>query len=151
MPHFHCTSSPLGIGSIIEPGNWGRIIANFGWKHACANREVTLEYVRQTEFTDKPSRLRSVFLLDDETEARFYAASDGRGTTMIPYEVEVLNQSAPIHNADWRHVNPEGPLDMEWARNYWRGIQFTRHTNVEWDVACREVICESAIRIIRRL
>src|SRR5207249_3004513 len=101
----------------------------------------------QTEFPDKPSRLNCMFLFDDEMEARFYSISDGREKTMLAYEVELLSPDAPKHYADWRHVIPEGDLDVEWARNYWRGIEFPRHVAGPWDVACREILCETLVRI----
>jgi hypothetical protein len=149
--YFHCSSSLLSPGSIIEPGNWGRIIKNSGWDHNCSFREVVLEHIRINEFSAKPSRLLSIFLLGDQTEARFYAASDGRQSTMLAYEVELLDPAAPTHSADWRHVAPEGELNLDWARAYWRGAHFPRLVEGEWDVECREIICASAARVLRRL
>jgi hypothetical protein len=149
--YFHCSSSLLSPDSIVEPGNWGRIIKNVGWLHPSALKEVALEHIRAQEFPAKPSRLLSIFLLDDANEAKFYAVSDGRQTTMLAYEVELLNPAVPTHSGDWRHVAPEGELSLDWVRAYWRGEHFPRHVAGEWNVACRETICESAVKVIQRL
>ncbi len=151
MPHFHCTSALLAPGSVIEPGNWGRIIRNAGWNHNLSGRETTLEHVRQASFPHKPSRFDCAFLFDDENEARFYANSDGRQVTMIPYEVELLDSHAAQHVGDWRNVAASGPLDLSWASRYWEGQMLPPHQDAIWTAQCRELLALSPMRIVRRL
>jgi hypothetical protein len=151
MLHFHCAASLLAPESIIEPGNWGRIIRNAGWSHNLAAREVILEHIRGVSYPQKPSRLDALFFFDDETEARFYAASDGRHVTMMVYEIELLDASAVRHTADWRNVSGRGPLNLDWASEYWQGVYLPPHPDPAWPVACREVLAVSQARILRRL
>ncbi|QDM17541.1 hypothetical protein [Tardiphaga sp. vice278] len=151
MPYFHCISTILNPGAIIEPGNWGRVIRNAGWAHNLSAREVVLEHIRQREFADKPSRLDAAFFFDDENEARFYANSDGRLITMIPYEIELVKPDAPQHFGDWRNVAANGPLDMTWANRYWQGQMLPPHQDALWHASCREVLAVTAMKIIRRL
>jgi hypothetical protein len=148
---FHCSSTQLEPGSIIRPGNWGRIIRNTGWPHNQAFKEAALEYVRQQEFSDKPSRMTSSFFFDDEFEARFYAISDGRQNAMIAYEVDLLEPMAPQHVADWRGINPSGAVDLEWARSYWLGNFLPPHNTGTGLAACREVVANTALRIVKPL
>ncbi len=152
MPYFHCSSTMLEPGAVILPGNWGRIIQSSGWQHNQAFREAAFEYVREREFSDKPSRLTSLFFFDDENEARFYANSDGRQHTMIPYEVELVDPSAAKHTSDWRSLQPRNPLvNLDWVRGYWAGQMLPPHVDDVWTAECREVISATAARIIRRL
>lgn len=151
MAHFHCSSLPLQPDSVIDPGNWGRIIRNAGWSHNLSGRETILEHVRKNEFPHKPSRLDASFFFDNETEARFYAGSDGRHLTMLTYEVELLEPDAVQHIGDWRNVAAKGPLDLSWASNYWAGEMLPPHSDPAWPVQCREILAVTALRIVRRL
>lgn len=151
MAYYHCTSVMLRTGSIIEPGNWGRIIRKAGWAHNYSGREVTLEHIRQASFPDLPSRLDSAFFFDDENEARFYANSDGRELTMLPYEVELLDPQAPRHTGDWRNVAASGPLDLTWADRYWRGQMLPPFQNGQWTAVCREIIAVTPMRVVSQL
>ncbi|WP_143275373.1 hypothetical protein [Bradyrhizobium canariense] len=100
-----------------------------------------------------PSRLDSLFFFDDEYEARFYATSDGRQATMLPYEIELLDAQAPKHFADWRSLQPQTPLvDLNWVRDYWSGQMLPPHRiDDNATAACREVIAVTPARIIRRI
>lgn len=149
--YYHCSSALLRSGSIIEPGNWGRIIRKTGWAHNQSAREVILEHVRQASFPSSPSRLESAFFFDDENEARFYANSDGREFTMVPYEVELLDPAAPRHASDWRNVVASGPLDLTWAHQYWQGQMLPPFQGDLWAAACREMIAITPMRIVKRL
>ncbi|MCS3896413.1 hypothetical protein M2171_005546 [Bradyrhizobium japonicum USDA 38] len=152
MPYFHCSSTMLEPGSIILPGNWGRIIRSTGWPHNLAFREAAFDYVREQEFPEKPSRLDSLFFFDDENEARFYANSDGRQHTMLPYEIELIDGGAQQHHADWRSIQPTTPsIDLSWVKDYWTGQMLPPHQDSIWTAACREIIAITPARIIRRL
>ena len=101
MP-FHFNSSLLGPGSIIRPGNWGRIVRLKGSQHPEWARECILERIRQTEFSHLPSRFDCVFLFGSFTEAEFYKASLGANALLVMYEVELTNPDVRQHEADWK-------------------------------------------------
>lgn len=56
---YHVSPILLGVGSIIEKGNWGRIIKKYTDKNANSVlfREIILEMIRSEHYPDKPSRL----------------------------------------------------------------------------------------------
>ena len=137
MSFFHCSSSSLEPGSIIKAGNWGRIIRAYGWAHNLAFREAVFDYVRATEFPDRPSRMVCSFFFDSEAEARFYIGADQGRLMMIVYEVSLVLPHAPQHGADWRGVTPVGPIDLEWIKDYWRGIM---RPPAQDGIACREIL-----------
>ena len=147
MPFYHCSSTQLEAGSIIRPGNWGRIIRNTGWGHNQALKEAALEYVRQSEFPDKPSRMMSSFFFDDENEAHFYSISDNRQITMIVYQVAIDLLVQP-HVGDWRGTQPRGSVSMDRAREYWLGQFQPPH---QTGASCRELIVVTSLQIIRRV
>jgi hypothetical protein len=150
MPFFHCNSTPLANGSIIQSGNWGRIILAVGWGHNQAFREAVFEHVRVIDFPTRPSRLNCSFFFDSEAEAIGYLRADGaRSMLMIPYEVELLSPEAPRHAADWRAAtNAIGPVSLDWVYGYWRGEM---REPVAEGVMGREVIARTDMRIVRRL
>jgi hypothetical protein len=114
-------------------------------------REVILEHVRAANFPDKPSRMDALFFFDDETEARFYAGSDGRHFSMMAYEIELLDPGTAQHVGDWRNVAARGPLNLDWAAEYWQGVFLPPHPDPAWPMACREVLAVSRARILRRI
>jgi hypothetical protein len=72
----------------------------------------------------------------------------GRAATMIAYEVELVAPGSPRHSADWRAAtDPVGALDLEWVRDYWRGVIRPPIDGIE----CREVLALSDLRIVRRI
>jgi hypothetical protein len=56
-------------GSIIEPGNFGRIIKRYSAAHNLYRREMTYEAIRQQHFPWRPSRLDCLFGFPTEQEA----------------------------------------------------------------------------------
>jgi hypothetical protein len=95
MPLYHCSPAWLEPGSVIRPGNYGRVLKLNGPKHNHWLREEMLEFVRKHAFPDKPSRL---------------------------YEVRLTDQNAKTHVTDFNCVAPiQGKIeDMhEMARHYW--------------------------------
>jgi hypothetical protein len=120
MP-FHLNSTGLENGSIIQPGNWGRIIRIYGWNHGRAIFESAMEHVRQTLFGHLPSRLDCAFFFDDLGEAQFYRGSDPSRHMMLLYEVEIVDRTAIQHRTDYRNASPSGELGLSWAVDYWAG------------------------------
>jgi hypothetical protein len=80
--YFHCAPVPLGNDSIIEPGNWGRIIRlytpNDAGTYNIAYRESVLETYRQLHCPEKPSRLDCIFTCPTIDGARMYRQKWGK-------------------------------------------------------------------------
>ena len=150
MP-FHYCRSLLQPGSIISPGNWGRIVRLVGPRHVEWNREQILERIRQTEFPQLPSRFECVFFCESEAEARYYGYGSARGTPnpMFLYEVEVVDSRARQHEADWKGTGPYDDTE-DWARRYWRGEVMPGRGLAPAPLS-RERLVVSPLRVLRRL
>nr|GAJ35236.1 hypothetical protein BDOA9_0144370 [Bradyrhizobium sp. DOA9] len=144
MPFFAC-SLLLEAGSIVKPGNWGRILQLIGEQHKEWNREAILEAVRKSEFPTLPSRLACAFIIDELAEAQYYASEFS--PLSILYEVSLVDAGAATHEADWKGT---GPYDhtKEWARRYWRG-DIMPHP--ETTLKLRERLTTSRLRIERQV
>lgn len=144
---FHLSSSLLGEGSIILPGNWGRLVRLIGVEHKEWLRENILEQIRANEFPDLPSRFDCIFYFEDLAEATFYQSSRPWPDFHLLYEVRLIEPNVPKHNADWKSTAPYVG-DGEWARRYWRGdIMPDRGPRV----FCRECLTLSPLQVLRRL
>lgn len=145
MP-FHFNSFLLELGSVIRPGNWGRIVRLIGNQHPEWERERILEHILRTEFPHLPCRWDCVFFFKNATEAKLYNATIGAKSLLILYEVELTNPHARQHVADWKGT---GPYDNdEWARRYWRGDIMPGRGPVPGPL-CREVLAVTSLRIVR--
>ncbi|QRM44934.1 DUF2441 domain-containing protein [Rhizobium sp. BG4] len=147
---FHFAPTKLGPGSIIEPGNWGRILKRYntvnnnGWIIA---RELLFEGVRTHMFPDKPSRLSSSFAFRTKVEAdRYQQANDGNLLNVL-HEVEIADRALPQHEGRLRHLDwPEqgvpflDPTRLK-AMQYWQGI----------GNGDAEIVTASPLRILRAL
>ena len=105
---FYCYSLPLEAGSIIKPGNWGRILKTYQ-VGSPANpwvlvRELVFEQVRREYYRDKPSRLESLFLCTTLDGIREFKNATNRQWDII-YRVQILDTSTPIHVSDWTLAN----------------------------------------------
>ena len=66
MTYYHMCQIPLEKGSIIKPGNYGRMLEyDKGRNPIIYNRETILEGIRKKLCPEKPSRLHSCFVCDD--------------------------------------------------------------------------------------
>jgi hypothetical protein len=147
MP-FHFNSSLLAPGSIILPGNWGRIVRLLGSQHQEWAREDILETIRVAEFPMLPSRFDCIFYFATATEAEFFRSSRGTTNPLILYEIELVDPTAPQHEADWKGT---GPYDsLEWARRYWRG-DFMPGRGIPPEASCRETLAVTPLRIVRKM
>jgi hypothetical protein len=110
VPLFHSSPTLLGAGSVIMPGNYGRIIRATGKAHPYWERERVLEEVRKQRYSKKPSRLTSTFCCTSLDTARFYlrvpALKGEQSMHPVLYEVEKVEQDAPEHRADFNVVQP---------------------------------------------
>lgn len=148
MPHFYCGSALLAAGSVIEPGNWGRILQLYT-PQAQPNswllvRELVYEDVRRIHFGGKPSRLSSTFLCLSEPDIREFRTQYNRVFDLM-YEVEFVNQNAPQHSGDWTLLNMANTNTIQvfesQAHLYWQGNNIVK----------QEVVTQSPIRVLRRL
>lgn len=127
---FHLVHVRLAPGSVILPGNYGRLIRRIGWQHSNALREAVLENVRAAAFPDRPSRLSCVFCLPSEDSARVFQAENDGFPHHVLHRVRVVaglgSGRVPVHRTDWRWVNPAATAGevpgTVWAERYWRGL-----------------------------
>jgi hypothetical protein len=104
MPSFfHCVPLTLSPGSIIEPGNWGRVLnlydTNNGQINLTVVNEALLEWARRHLAPTKPSRLASVFTLPTLQEAIVFRDKHQRHS--IIHEVEPLADNPDRHDGDY--------------------------------------------------
>lgn len=147
MPLYHCAPIPLENGSIIQPGNWGRVLKTYVSGRgdlAIAFRERVLEDVRLAHFPHKPSRLSSIFLIPELNDMLEYWGHNN--PTAIVYEVELVTRDCRTHSAPWlfdfnddRQFYFDGTAEM--ARLYWGDHPVEPR---------REIVGESSIRVVKR-
>jgi hypothetical protein len=120
--YFHLSGASLAVGSVIQPGNWGRIIRTVGWRHPEALKEMALENARNTRFSHRPSRLECAFAFVDGDEARNFRARIPGFTHHLLYRVSLLDPDAVSHVTDSRLSGPQlnSLLDDNWADAYWK-------------------------------
>lgn len=146
--YFHVAALALGTESIIQPGNWGRIIRrytqnNLNW--AIAIRELTFESVRLAEYPQKPSRLKAAFVFEDAETARTHIQT--QSIHGVIHRVELADDAAPTHRADYKLLDfpdPTTPL-IPWceesSRKYWRSE----------DIQVPELVTLSPLRVLECL
>jgi hypothetical protein len=122
MPtYFHVTPTLLGPGSILLPGNWGRILQTYIQANDILFREDALERIRVASYPAKPSRLNCIFLLESLEEAIWYKNNVVRMNYPI-YEVTGA-EGVPRHRGNYTKVAPVGqPLLANmpaYADAYW--------------------------------
>ncbi|MEO9297552.1 DUF2441 domain-containing protein [Devosia alba] len=147
--YFHVAPLMLAPGSVIEAGNWGRMLSLYHpWfgQPAIALRERIFEEVRVASFPEKPSRLQCCYVLPDRDTALEYWR--GQPQSLI-YRVEPVLESAPTHFGCWSfgYINGEvsTPKFMDelptLALDYWASSRIINP----------EILLTSAIRIIDRI
>ena len=100
--YFHLAPILLAPGSIIEPGNFGRLIRLHGEAHPLYRREMAYEAVRQNSFHDRVSRLDCLFCFPTQQEAELCRAHIHGYADSILYEVE--SAEAEPHIADMNNA-----------------------------------------------
>lgn len=138
--YFHCASMLLGPGSVICPGNWGRIKHACGGNGAVLARELGLERIRAEHYSTKPSRLSSAFVSKSLPDAEQFR--NKHALASIVYEVSLVEPGAPSHEGDY-DVAMQGFVGLRGietiAHKYWRGD----------GPGPRELLTLSPLRIIR--
>lgn len=142
--YFLC-SYPLGNGSIVLPGNWGRMLKNYqiGSNLFLITREAIFEEVRLKNFPSKPSRLDSIFLCEDKQAIEIFKNETGRRFD-ITYEVELIDQTQPFHRGSWKMplTNDHSIFHVyELAHAYWE-----KPTSAD-----TEIVTTSPIKIIQQV
>jgi hypothetical protein len=152
--YFHLCGVQLAANSVIERGNYGRMIASYGhfnntvdqaWRVAV---EQTFELCRTEIAPAAPSRLKSAFVFFTSEDAIAQRERLG-GLGAILYEVELTEDECLKHvgifdlitNAYVPNGAPFLPKTEALAHSYWRGDAS----------GTREVLVASDLKIIRRV
>jgi hypothetical protein len=119
---YHCAPLPLSPGSVICPGNWGRIKRRFEQNALSLLRESILDDIRRRKFSHKPSRLDAAFGCPTLVDAEQYRSR--HASTGVIYRVELVDPGAPSHQGDHElylqgFTGIDGMEDL--ARRYWKG------------------------------
>lgn len=156
--HFHLSGAMLAPGSIIQPGNWGRLIRAYGWQHNHSLRETALEQARLATAPHLPSRLDSAFVIPTLEEAQRFRSTIQGFQQHILYRVTLLDPNAPSHITDSRLCAPQGTLRPDWAIVYWLDVetQAASIPGIDWTatvrgVQLREMLTLSQLRVEERL
>ena len=158
MDFYHLSGGLLGKGSIIEPGNWGRIVRIHGWAHPSARHEAALEQARLARFPAKPSRLDAAYVCPTVEDARsFRSVTPGFGQHIL-YRVSLCDPNANSHTTDPRLCFPQGAFRYDWADAYCLDYDPAGASipGINWPVATsgiqlREMLTLSQLRVEERL
>ena len=107
-------------------------------------REDIFEKVRLERFPDKPSRLESVFLCENEADMRNFVTETSRGLDVL-YEVEIVDPSKPQHRGCLSKI------DIQQKENY---RTFEKRAFEYWNattVSKPEIVTASPIKILKAL
>lgn len=141
--YYHVSPIILGEGSIIMPGNWGRVLKFHENATPVALREYILELVRLTRYPDKPSRLNCVFVLETLDEAKRYR--EAHALLNIIYQVAIDTSELPIHRGNYDFTAPFGPKFVDrlhqLAEQYWAELR----------EQCIEVLIPAPVTILQRI
>jgi len=100
--YFHVAPILLDEGSIILPGNFGRIVKKYNPNSVnfdVLTRETIFEQIRQQEFNAKPSRLHCLFLLESLEQAVQY--KNQYAIWNLIYEVSINSENLTIHRGSY--------------------------------------------------
>jgi hypothetical protein len=158
ISYFHLSGAMLAPGSIIMPGNWGRVIRVYGWQHNQAIREMALEQARLARDPNLPSRMEAAFVMPTLEEARTFRANTQGFQQHILYRVTLCDPAASSHITDSRLCSPQGTVRADWATIYWLDwqAQAAAIPGIDWTAAIRgvqlrEMLTLSQLRVEERL
>lgn len=143
--YYHSAPLILQPGSIIQPGNWGRILNCYRQPHVnnawILAREMAFETIRTSEFSHLLSRLSCAFVFENLDHANQYKDQFSPWNPL--YEVELVTPEAPLHRAAFNLVRFPGdqteflPVAISLAKKYWRGEE----------IEVAEVLTKSPLRV----
>lgn len=147
MPLYHSCSKRLNSGELVFPGNWGKVIHEWGPRHNCWDREQRLEEYRLNHYPDKPCRFRATYCCESLEAVLFHRRHHAPNSYI--YEVEHIYPEMPSHKGDFNAVQPPS-ANFSWDKighGYWGGkLRFCIEGYS--DLLCDEIVSESPIRII---
>lgn len=149
MEYYLLCSYPLAPGSIVEPGNWGRMLKLYtpNQNLVGAYREQIYEKIRVASYPDKPSRLECIFLCETLEEATNFRNETQRIFDII-YKVKLVDSHATIFRTDWKNIgfnNNENTHSLEVkAKKYWEYLESDVIEHVE-------ILTLSKVEIIENL
>jgi hypothetical protein len=117
---------------------------------------MALEDARRSRYAHRPSRLDSVFVFLDVTEARNFRQRIPAFASHILYRVSLTDPGALSHVTDTRLAGPQGSLRHDWADLYWMDFDPTTFAvpgYESWQIATngyvqeREMITLSDVRV----
>lgn len=150
--YFHLCPINLEVGSIIKPGNFGRVINKYpaSGLNTLAFREMAFEIARLQNFPERPSRLSSLFMFSSARSAMTHIMKFG--VAALLYEVEIIDPSlalfhgdmALIDNAQFPHEHtPAIPFMIQRGQEYWVGRTAIDESS--------EFLTASSVRVIREI
>jgi Protein of unknown function (DUF2441) len=131
--YFHFAPLRLASGSVIQPGNWGRLLKrqqvtqhnNVGMVPWHLTRELVFETIREHGFGKLPSRLGSAFVLPTRHDADIYRSHNDQNHFHILHEVDLVDLTAPVHRGWMSFLDYQGGPFLEATRvqalQYWSG------------------------------
>lgn len=144
---------PLGVGSIVRKGNWGRIcrlekVGSFGQGNFKLIMELVFENVRLSKYPALPSRLDSIFLCPNEASMRQFVTECDRKFDLT-YEVELVDKKAQTFETDWNissccnYVNSTITAIEQAAHRYWNPLSVNENY--------KEVLTQSDVKIMKAI
>lgn len=145
---YHCCSTQLEPGSIILPGNWGRIINHPRRIHDWIWwREGFFEMVRRYDFPNKPSRLLCAFVCDDLNTMIGYRNS--QAPFSVIYKVKLIDTSLLAHRTNYEFLDQNYGQDLDVQD--WHNIAQLYWGDCPKDLSTAEILVKSRLRIVKKL
>jgi hypothetical protein len=146
MAYYFCCSAILAPGSVVEPGNWGRILRLYTQQRSpnawLLARELIYEGIRRASYSSKPSRFGAAFVCFTEADLQQFRLERAFD---VSYEVELVDPGANRHVADWNVAAVTQTDDVAAiegkAHLYWQGQNPVK----------KELVTDSPLRILKRL
>lgn len=145
MKYYHYAPIPLAAGSIIEPGNWGRLTLQE--RDPLPLLDLSYEYARCLYNPSAPSRLECCFVFPSLQAAEEFSRANTGHQRNILYEVSPVNLGALIYKTKWNlfGLNKADNINIlkQSISDYWNFDQ----KNPD----CNEVLIGGAIRIAGKI
>lgn len=118
-PLLHFAPLRLRPGTVIDPGNWGRILKLRGINDPSWWREIAWEQYRAANFPDRPSRFACAFVFISGAAAAGYRPS----TMYVLHRVRLASPGLGLFVTRMNLVpGPRPPFDPAICHAYWQGV-----------------------------